>query len=76
MKKETKEIYLNAHIEKFWYFYNLDKNNENNSSFFFHMFFFLKENKINRFCYEFLKKIIEIENFQLIIQSFDFILNY
>ena len=73
---ENKENYINEHLEKFWDFYNSDKNNINNSSYFFHMFFFLKANEINKFCLEFLKKILEIDNLEMIIKIIDSIMKY
>jgi len=72
--EQEEKIY--NHIGKFWNFYNSDKNNNNNYNYFFQMFFFLKEYKANKFETQFLIKITEIENLQLVIKIFDSIIKY
>jgi len=69
---EQEEKIIN-HIEIFWDFYNSDKNNINNDNYFFQMFFFLKEYKKNNFESQFLIKITEIKDLQLVIKIFDLI---
>ena len=70
------EVEIYNHIEKFWDFYNSDKDNYNNYNYFFHMFFFLKENKKHNFESQFLIKITEIENLQLVIKILNSIVQY
>ena len=74
--KLEQEEEINNHIVKFWNFYNSDKDNINNYNYFFKMFFFLKTNKKDNFGRQFLIKITEIENLQLVIKIFELIIKY
>ena len=75
--EKDEEINIKIHLEKFWGLYNKEKfENENTSSTFFHMFYYLKEYNINRTSIEFIIKIKELDNVNLIFKIYDKILQY
>jgi hypothetical protein len=63
---KDEEKFINIHIKKFWDLFNFDKNNRDNYTYFGKMFLFLKNSKNNQ--NNFLQKITEIENLQLVIE--------
>ena len=76
--QDNKEIQVQNHIKKFWELYTNEQNKNifilRNS--FFHMLFFLKENNVNNTPLEFIKKINEIKNENLVILIYENICKY
>ena len=76
--QDNKERQIQNHIKKFWDLYSKEQNKDIHilRSSFFHMFFFLKENNLNNTPLEFLIKINEIKNDNLLILIYENICKY